>query len=83
MRVYWREENGRENYAVAITSDLSECGMSIIIPDRIEVRTYVQVKSDKHPELSGTASVRYCVRKGLNYAVGLEFSGGAKLKTPQ
>lgn len=80
LRVYWQEPGGHDNYAVATTVDLSESGLSILIPNRIEPRTFVQVKADDHPELSGTASVRFCVRKGLNYNVGLEFSGGAKLK---
>ena len=80
LRVYWQEAGGRENLAVAKTVDISESGLSILIPNRIEPRTYVQVKADNHPELCGTASVRFCTRKGMNYLVGLEFGGGAKLK---
>jgi len=80
LRVHWQEEGGREVFAVAHTVDISETGMCIVIPNSIPVRSYVHVKADNHPHLSGTASVRFCVRKGMNYAVGLEFSGGVKLK---
>ena len=80
LRVYWQEASGKENFALASTVDISDSGLSIMIPNRIEPRTYVQVKADKHPELCGTASVRFCTRKGMNYCIGLEFGGGAKLK---
>ena len=80
LRVYWQEPSGRENFALATTVDISESGLSILIPNRIEPRTYVQVKADSHPELCGTASVRFCTRQGMNYNIGLEFGGGAKLK---
>ena len=83
LRVFWEEANGREIHAFANAADLSESGMCIVIPYRIEPRTYVQVKAEGHPELSGTASVRFCTMKGLNYNVGLEFAGGAKLKMPK
>jgi len=80
LRVYWQDSNGQDNYAVAQSVDISEKGLSIMIPNHIEARTIVQVKADDHPELCGSASVRFCVRKGMNHNVGLEFSGGAKLK---
>ena len=82
LRVYWQETNGREVYAFANAADLSESGMCIVIPYRVEPRTYVQVKAEGHPELSGTASVRFCTMNGMNYKVGLEFAGGAKVKLP-
>ncbi len=78
LRVYWQEADGREVYTIANSADLSESGMCILIPHRIEPRTYVQVKVDGHTELSGTACVRFCERRGLNYTVGLEFSGGTR-----
>ena len=81
LRVFWQDSSGRENYAVATATDLSESGLSIIIPTRIETRTRVQVKADDHPGLNGTATVRFCSRKGMNYSIGLEFSFGTKLKT--
>src|SRR5258706_11478193 len=80
LRLHWQDSSGRESYAVATTTDISESGLSIVLPNRIEPRTFVRVKADDYPELSGTASVRFCLRKGMNYNVGLEFAGGAKLK---
>ena len=47
LRVYWQDSNGRDNYAVAQSVDISEKGLSIMIPNRIEPRTFVQVKADQ------------------------------------
>jgi hypothetical protein len=78
--VFWMESNGMDHWAKAKSVDFSESGLSILVSSRIEPRTLVRIKSDDQPDLAGTASVRSCVRNGLNYRIGLEYPGGAKLK---
>jgi len=79
VQLMWRDPNGNEKYTNAHTIDVSESGMRIEIPEQIPERSYVVMRADQIG-VSGTASVRSCVRKGTKYVAGLEFSAGMKFK---
>jgi hypothetical protein len=79
VQLMWRDPNGTEKYTNAHTIDVSESGMRIEVPEQIPERSYVTMRVDQLA-LSGTASVRSCVRKGTKYVAGLEFSSGMKFK---
>jgi hypothetical protein len=53
--------------------DISDSGMQIESAEPIEVRTYISFRDEKSAS-SGSGSVRYCFRKGVNYRIGVEFS---------
>jgi len=59
--------------------NLSETGMQVEVPYQVVKGTYVTFTSS-NPRLHGTGSVRSCIRRGAQYAVGVEFSGGLKWK---
>jgi hypothetical protein len=58
--------------------DISREGACVETDVPVETRSYVQFRVEK-PRISGTASVRYCNRRKLRYAIGLEFTGGMPL----
>src|ERR1700685_2428978 len=59
--------------------DVSESGIRVELADPLEKQTYVTLQATSLG-LHGSASVKSCVRKGMKYLVGLEFSGGLKWK---
>jgi hypothetical protein len=75
LRLMWREESGEERYASVKAIDMSESGLRVLTPHALEPRTFVTLQCDALG-LRGSASVRYCTRKGINYIAGLEFTGG-------
>ena len=81
VRLVWDNSRGESRYAVTKTYDLSRSGVRVYLMEAIERSSYVRVQADGL-KLSGTAVVRDCTRKGGNYSIGLEFSGGTKLEAP-
>lgn len=79
VQVAWRDRAGQDNFTRGRGLNLSEAGVQIEVPHRLEIGAYITFTSSK-PGLQGSASVRSCVRRGTQYAVGLEFSGGLKWK---
>jgi hypothetical protein len=61
--------------------NLSPSGAKLETRDRLEVRASVLVHSEQFGRM-GMASIRYCVRKGMKYEVGLEFGGIFGLSDP-
>jgi hypothetical protein len=61
--------------------NLSPSGAKLETRDRLEVRASVLVHSE-HFGRMGLASIRYCVRKGMKYEVGLEFGATFGLSDP-
>lgn len=49
--------------------------MALEIPYAVESKIYIKID---HEDLKAIGIVRYCVRKGLNHVVGLEFTGGTR-----
>jgi hypothetical protein len=55
--------------------DVSRSGVSIRTPHELKLRSYVSFRTDDG-KLCGSGSVRYCSRRGVEYLLGIEFSGG-------
>ncbi len=81
VEIIWADRNGEDRFQRVDTLDISDLGMQIVMTESLQERSYVTVRSEKL-RVHGTASVRSCVRKGLKYRVGLEFSAGLRWKTP-
>jgi hypothetical protein len=80
VEIIWTDSSGNDRFQRAHAFDISESGMQIDLMERLEERIYVTLRAE-HLAVHGTASVRSCVRKGIKYRVGLEFSAGLKWKT--
>lgn len=81
VRVCWENER-RENIAcTGKIVDVSLAGMQIAIPYPIAPQSIIQFQFfDGFFE--GSASARSCLRKGVNYQIGLEFCGGLRWTQP-
>jgi hypothetical protein len=77
VRVSWRDGNGLERCANALSLDVSELGIRIESREPIAERSYVTLDAEGLA-LHGTATVRNCTGKGPKFQVGLEFSGGMR-----
>src|ERR1700687_4349177 len=81
VQIMWKDRSGNDKFTNAHTIDVSESGMRIEVTEPLPERSYVVVRVAKLT-LHGAASVRSCVRKGIKYVAGLEFSAGMKF-TPK
>jgi hypothetical protein len=79
--VMWTDRQGHERFATARSIDICESGIRIQVPEALPERSYVRLRADRIA-LTGSASVRTCVKKGTKFLVGLEFSGGMRWKRP-
>jgi len=79
--VMWTDRQGHERFATARSIDVCESGIRILVPEALPERSYVRLKADRI-KLTGSASVRTCIKKGTKFVVGLEFSGGMTWKRP-
>jgi hypothetical protein len=61
--------------------DLSPSGAKLETIDKLAIRSHVLVQSEEFGRM-GVASVRYCVRQGMKYEVGLQFSTSFGLSDP-
>jgi len=73
----FNDRNGVPQQVRARIVDISSQGACVETEVPVEVRSYIQFRVEK-PQLSGMASVRYCVRRKLRYALGIEFTGGVQ-----
>lgn len=83
LRVFWEAEDGNPRFVKGQAQDISEQGVSVLIQEKIPLRTVVCVEAlEKHARAS--ALVRRCDQIGLRYRVGLEFThGGSLTRTPK
>jgi len=79
IQIVWRDRQGDDKFVLGRIVDVSESGVRVEVPEPLEKQTYVTLHS-AGLGLHGTASVRSCTRKGVKYAVGLEFSAGLQWK---
>ena len=77
LRIAWHDSNGASHDSVALIVDASESGFRILLPDRLELRSYVHIRVDRY-KFKSMACVRFSVRSGMNYCTGLEFVGGVR-----
>lgn len=73
----WRDPAGEEKFMNAPVRDISESGVGLQIPEPVAVRSFVTLSANKLG-INGRASVRHCSRQGVNYFIGVEFTGGFK-----
>lgn len=76
----WQANNAVHRVAARCV-DLSPSGAKLETRDRLEVRSSILVQSNQFGRM-GMASIRYCVRQGMKYEVGLEFGGTFELSDP-
>jgi hypothetical protein len=74
----WDGEDGEPRFTIARGVNISPTGISVRVNHSIPVRSYVSLRSESL-NLSGNASVRYCIRRDGWYRLGLEFSSGIML----
>ncbi len=82
LKISWQDSGGRSYDSIGRIVDASESGFRIILPDRLELRSYVYLRAERY-NFKTMACVRYCVRSGINHCAGLEFSGGVRFPLPQ
>jgi hypothetical protein len=78
IQISWEDAYGQTKYSRAQCLDISASGMSLELVESVRPRSRVTLKSDGL-RLAGSATVRYCVRRGGKFTLGLEFMGGLKL----
>jgi len=76
-QVSWRARSGEEKFARAKLVVFSIHGAAIESTEPIEPKTMVYLQASGYGAI-GNASVRYCLRAGLKYRMGLLFSAPAK-----
>jgi hypothetical protein len=74
----WEDNLGEPRFALVYCVNVSMHGIAIRFREPMTVRSYVRVRSEKL-KLSGSASVKYCIRRNAWYQIGLEFTSGLKL----
>ena len=73
----WRDPTGDDKFMNAPVRDISESGVGLQVPEPVAVRSFVTLSAGKLG-IHGRASVRHCSRQGVNYRIGVEFTGGFK-----
>ena len=80
VTLYWEDDAGQAQYCRAEARDASATGLSVTIRQRMPLRAIVQVECLSN-QVKGTVVVRRCEQRGLNFVVGLEFTGGGRQTT--
>jgi hypothetical protein len=73
----WDETPGNPRFTFAKCLNISPEGISVRTDKPMPIRSYVSLRSEKL-HLTGSASVKYCIRHNNWYQVGLEFTPGIK-----
>ncbi len=69
----WQLGNGTIRRVPGRCVNLSPSGAKLETRDRLELRSQILLHSEEFGRM-GTATIRYCNRRGMNYDVGLEFN---------
>jgi len=78
VQISWHTRAGETRSARAKCLDLSAEGARIECSQPIDLRANVYLQAAAHG-LMGDATVRYCVRAGLKYHIGLLFNAASSL----
>jgi len=78
VQVSWKDARGQVKSLPAKCLDLSAEGARLETAAPIPPRTSITLHSARYGAL-GAASVRHCVRQGLKYRVGVEFTAALAL----
>lgn len=74
MFVSWQDKQGRRRSLKGRAVDISERGACLTAYRPVPRDSLVYIKATQC-SLEGTASVRYCFRRGLRYLIGVELRG--------
>jgi hypothetical protein len=77
----FQDTRGAIQRVTARCVDLSPSGARLETRDKLAVRENVLVHSEKFGRM-GLASIRYCVRLGMKYSVGMQFAATFRLSDP-
>jgi hypothetical protein len=77
LRVAWVDAGGNYFHCQAPCVDAAKGGLRIIVKDRMDPLSYVNVQADRYG-LIASARVRHAIQRGLKYHVGLEFNPGSR-----
>ena len=77
----WQEKSGAVRRAMGRCVDLSASGAKLETLDKMDARSMVLVHSEQFGRM-GNATIRYCLREGMKYSVGLQFSAAFGLGDP-
>ena len=78
LQVSWKDSRGRVQSAKGKCLDISAEGAQIEMAVPLAARTGITLSCEHYGSL-GTATVRYCSRKTLQYAIGVEFTASLSL----
>jgi hypothetical protein len=77
----WNSKTGGVVRVSGRCVDLSPSGAKLETIDHLEIRSNILVDCKELGRM-GMASIRYCIRKGMKYEVGLHFSSALALGDP-
>jgi hypothetical protein len=81
MQLYWVDMNGNAKAARTRILDISEDGMSLLLPEAaMPVR--VRFHSDRY-NVRGLGIVRYCKSAGPNFVIGVQFTENLHWSPPE
>jgi PilZ domain len=78
LQISWQRANGETCTTRATCSEVSLHGARVECSESLVARSSVYLSAPSYG-LMGNATVRYCRRQGMKYAVGLEFTWAAAL----
>ena len=81
VAIQWCDSAGNDKCASALTVDVSDLGLSMLVPEALAVRSFVTLRGEKMA-VHGQASVRHCSRQGMKYRVGVEIARGLRVARP-
>jgi hypothetical protein len=79
VQVMWKDRYGHDRLLRGRSVDVSRDGMRLQLGERLKDGIFVNFQAEAL-KLHGTASVRWCIRDGAKYMIGLQFSGGLHWK---
>jgi PilZ domain len=80
VNLSWTDTRGQVKYARTKCLDISDSGLSLEAPEPIALRSSVSIRAERL-NLSGSATVRYVIRLGAKFILGLELSAAVPSKT--
>jgi PilZ domain len=83
LQIGWDTESGEARFSQAKCLDVSDQGMRLETPQPIPVRSLIMIRANTRGlRIPGQGSVRYCIRSGQGYRVGVEFGGKVVFEKP-
>lgn len=73
IHVFWTDESGRQQDAVANLEDISHSGACLQLDTPIPEHTVLRLS---HPKLEVVGRVRYCVFRDTGFFLGIQFEPG-------